>query len=90
MIWCIILCITLLNTSASSFNEISSIDSKFDTLNMFYKDFKKLNDVKSQNKNTKQRKITVLKMRHCFMISLLICIKKNIIRFLKANKKTGG
>ena len=35
--------------SVSNFNKISSIDSKFDTINKFYKDFKKLNDVKSQN-----------------------------------------
>ena len=34
----------------SSFNEISSIDSKFDTINKFYKDLLKLNDAKSQNK----------------------------------------
>ena len=39
--------------SMSNFNEISSINSKFDTLNKLYKDFKKLNDVKSQNKNKK-------------------------------------
>ena len=38
--------------SVSSFNEIS-IDSKFHILNKFYKDFKKLNDIKSQYKNTK-------------------------------------
>ena len=49
------------NIYVCKFNEISSIDSKFDTLNKFYKDFEKLDDVKSQNKNTKQRKITVLK-----------------------------
>ena len=35
--------------SVSNFNKISSIDSKFDTVNKFYKDLKKLNDVKSQN-----------------------------------------
>ena len=45
----------------SSFNEISSVDPKFDTINKFYKDLFKLNDVKSQNKITKQKKITVLK-----------------------------
>ena len=33
--------------NVSSFNEISSIDSKFDTINKFYKDLLKLNDVKS-------------------------------------------
>ena len=47
--------------SVSSFNEISSIDSKFDSINKFYKDILKLNDVKSQNKITKQKKIIVLK-----------------------------
>ena len=48
--------------SVSSFSEISSIDSKFDTINKFYKDLLKLNDVKSQNKITKQKKKkTVLK-----------------------------
>ena len=50
--------------SVSSFNEISSIDCKFDTINKFYKDLLKLNDVKSQKKKkkiTKQKKIAVLK-----------------------------
>ena len=45
----------------SGFNEISSFDSKFDTLNKFYKDFKKLKDVRSRNKERKQKKIIVLK-----------------------------
>ena len=44
----------------SSFNEIS-IDSKFDEINKFYKDFKKLRCAKSKNDKTKQKKITVLK-----------------------------
>ena len=39
-----------------SFHEISSTDSKFDTKNKFYKDLLKLNDLKSQNKITKQKK----------------------------------
>ena len=47
--------------SVSSFNEISSADSEFDTINKFYKYLLKLKDVKSQNKTTKQKKITVLK-----------------------------
>ena len=42
--------------SVSSFNEISSINSKFDTIDKFYKDLLKLNDVKSQNKITRQKK----------------------------------
>ena len=32
--------------SLPNFNEISSIDSKFDTINKFYKDLVKLNDTK--------------------------------------------
>ena len=47
--------------SVPSFNEISSLDSKFDAINKFYKDLLKLHYVKSQNKITKQKKITVLK-----------------------------
>ena len=47
--------------SVSSFNEISSADSEFDTINKFYKYLLKLKDVKSQNKTTKQKKIIVLK-----------------------------
>ena len=47
--------------SVSSFNEISSVDSKFDTVNKFYKYLLKLNDVKSQNKNTKKKNSCVKK-----------------------------
>ena len=48
--------------SVSNFNKTSSIDSKFNTLDNFYKEFKKLKAVKSQNEETKQKKITVLKI----------------------------
>ena len=41
--------------SLSNFNEISSIDSQFGRINKFSKDLLKLNDVKSQNKITKQK-----------------------------------
>ena len=51
----------------SKFNEISSIEPKFDTHNKFYKDFKKLKDVKSKYEERKQKKIFVLKMHHCFI-----------------------
>ena len=47
--------------SVSNFNEISSLDSKFDTLNKFYKDFENLKCVKSQTNERKQNIITVLK-----------------------------
>ena len=76
--------------NVSHFNKISSIDSKFDIINKFYKDFKKLERLGSQNKETKQSKITVLKMHRCFIMSGLICIKKNIVSVLKAKIKTGG
>ena len=46
--------------SVPSFDEISSIDSKFDTINKFYKDVIKLHNVKSQNENTKQKKIIII------------------------------
>ena len=47
--------------SVPSFNEISPLDSKFGTLNKFYKDFEKLKGAKSQTKERKQKRITVLK-----------------------------
>ena len=54
--------------SVSNFNEISLVDSKFDTINKFYKYLLKLKGVKSQNENTEQKKIG--------------CIKKYIIALL--------
>ena len=47
--------------SLPNFNKISLLDSKFDTTNKFYKDLVKLNDIKSQNGDTKQNDLTVLK-----------------------------
>ena len=44
-----------------SFNEISSIDPKFNTINKCYEDLLKLNAVKSQSENKRQIKISVLK-----------------------------
>ena len=46
--------------SLPNFNEILSIDSKFDTINKFYKDIPKLNNVKSPD-DKKQKKADVLK-----------------------------
>ena len=78
--------------SVSSFNEILSIDPKFDTINKFYKDLLKLNDVKSQNKITKQKKKknNCVKNASLLTISGLICTRKNMSRFLKTKMKTGG
>ena len=60
----------------SNFNEISSIDSKFDTINKFYKDLLKLSNIKSQNENTRQKKITVLKNASLFHYMLINVYKK--------------
>ena len=56
--------------SVPNFNEISSIDSKFDKMNKFYKDLLKLNAVKSrsEDKNQKNNRC-VKKMHHCFIMS---------------------
>ena len=45
----------------SNFHETSSTDSKFDTINRFYKHLLILNNVKKKTENAKQRKVTVLK-----------------------------
>ena len=41
--------------SVPNFNEVSSLDSKFDTLNKFYKYFKKLEGVKHSNQRNKAK-----------------------------------
>ena len=53
----------------STFNEITSIDSKFDTLNKFYKDFIKLEGVKTKSKDATRKKTTVLKMLNRFIMN---------------------
>ena len=42
--------------SLSNLNEISSINSKFDTINKFYEDLVKLNNIRNKNENAKQKK----------------------------------
>ena len=61
--------------SVSNFNETTSVDSKFNTLNKFYKDFKKLEGVKSRTNERKQKRITVLKNKS-FLYDQLISIYK--------------
>ena len=46
--------------SLPNFNETSSVESKVDTLNNFYKDFIKLQGIKSKTHERKQNKMTVL------------------------------
>ena len=76
--------------SVSTFNDISPLYSKFDTLNKFYNNFKTLEDFKSQTNETKLKKITLLKMNQCFMISWLRFTKKNMVRRLSARIKNGN
>ena len=57
-----------------NFNEISSTDNKFDTINKFYSDFLKSNAVKSRSENKKQKKKKkkkkmYLKLFHYFIMS---------------------
>ena len=58
------------------FNKISSIELKLDTKNKFYKDFKNLDAVKSQNKEKEQKKITLLKNASLFYNELVSMYKK--------------
>ena len=67
-----------------NFNKIPSIDSKFDTLNNFYKDFKKLKAVKSQTKERKQKKITVLKRTSFLYDQLISTYKKDYYQAFKS------
>ena len=50
MIWFIILCITLISKGCLIFMKYHQLTLKFNTLNKFYKDIKKLEDVKKQSK----------------------------------------
>ena len=74
--------------NASNFNEIASVDSKFDALNKFYKDFQKLKGVKSKREETKQRKIKVLNNAPLLYDELVSIYKKEYdMIFESKNKK---
>ena len=67
-----------------NFNEISSTDNKFDTINKFYSDFLKSNSVKSRSENKKQKKekkkkIDVLKTVSLLYYELINMCKKRIL-----------
>ena len=68
----------------SNFNGISSIDSKFDTQNKLYNNFKKSKEVNSQNDNTKQRKITVLQNASLLYDQLVDIYKKEYHQVFKS------
>ena len=71
----------------SNIKEITSIDSKFDTLKNFYKEFKKLEGVKNETKETKQKKITVLKNASLLYDELVRDYKKEYIQIFKSKDK---
>ena len=76
--------------SVMRFNEISSIESKFNVLNRFYIDLTKLNAVKSQNNKTKQKKKKRYKRHYSSMRSWLIHIGRNTVKLLKSKIRFGG
>ena len=74
--------------SVSNFNEISSLDSKFDTLNKFHNDFKKLKDVKCQtNETTEKKTMAVLKKASVLYDELIKIYKKEYVQTFKSKDK---
>ena len=73
-----ILYITLINMMCLNFNKIASIDSKFDTMDDFYKDFQNLKGVKSKSEEKRQRKIKVLNKASLLYDELVSIYKKRI------------
>ena len=78
----------------SNFNKKPSIESKFDTINNFHNNFKKLEGVKSRTEERKQKKTTLRRNASMLYDELnniyKKSIEKNIIRILKARIKAGG
>ena len=68
----------------SHFSELLSVDSKLDTISKSYKDFKKLNDVKSPNENIRQKKITVPKNASLVYDELIDIYKKEYDQVFKS------
>ena len=73
--------------NVSNSNEIASVDSKFDTINKFYKDFQKLKGVKSKSGETKQRKIKVLNKALLLYYELVSTYKKEYNQTFKCKDK---
>ena len=74
----------------SNFNEISLIDSKFDSLDKFYKDFLKLKKLKGCNKETNQKKISVLKNASLLYNGLINIYKKENGQVFESKDKAGS
>ena len=71
----------------SNFNEITSVDSKFNTLNKFYEELKKLEAVTSKTKETKQKKVTLLKNASLLYDELISIYKKECNQTFKGMDK---
>ena len=71
----------------SKFNKITSVESKFGTLNQFYKEFKKLRGVKIKYDNTKHKKITVLKTASMLYDVLVTDYRKDYNQIFKSKDK---
>ena len=76
--------------SVPNFNEISSIDYKFDAINTFYKDHSKLNNVKSQSGYTKQKKLVVLKNASLLYYDLINMYKKEYEQVFEIRDENWG
>ena len=74
--------------SVLNFNKLSSIESKLDTQNKFYKDFIKLQDIKSKTQERKQKKISALNISLLLYDELVRIYKKEYDQvFENKNKK---
>ena len=71
----------------SNFNEITLVDSKFNTLNKFYEELKKLEAVTSKTKETKQKKVTLLKNASLLYDELISIYKKECNQTFKGMDK---
>ena len=73
--------------NVSNFDKITSVDSQFDVLKGFHKEFIKLKGVKSKYDNTKQKKITILNHALLLYDELISIYKKEYNQIFKSNDK---
>ena len=73
--------------NVSNFDKITSVDSQFDVLKGFHKEFIKLKGVKSKYDNTKQKKITMLNHALLLYDELISIYKKEYNQIFKSNDK---
>ena len=73
--------------NVSYFDNITSVDSEFDVLKGFHKEFIKLKGVKSKYDNTKQKKITILNHALLLYDELISIYKKEYNQIFKGTDK---